>query len=358
MKTFKSSSNYRMVIMPCGSREPMTYAQAGVDIDGKSQAIEALVKQLTFRRAGKVRMIDLPGQFTGLIDFGDVALTLCTDGVGTKLLMAKALNKWDTVGIDCVAMNVNDTICVGAEPISFVDYIAVDHPDPPLMEQIGLGLNRGCELANCDLVGGEVAVLPEIMKELDLSGSCLGMVKKDRIVDGSRVAPGDAVVGLPSSGIHSNGLTLARKILTRNEVDLDEKFPKLGRTIGLELLTPTEIYVRKVLEIVDKCTVHGMIDVTGGGLRNFLRMRRGVSISIDDPMPVPPVFRVLADLGAVTDTELYQTFNMGLGFALICPEADAEKAVSVYGEGAKVIGHVSAGGGVTVPKLGLRYERY
>lgn len=343
--------------MSC-SRKPMTYAQAGVNIDAKSQAIEALVKQLTYRRSGKVRMIDLPGQFTGLIDFGDVALTLCTDGVGTKLLIAKALNKWDTVGIDCVAMNVNDTICVGAEPISFVDYLAVDEPRPAMMEQIGVGLNRGCEMADCDLVGGEVAVLPEIMKEIDLSGSCLGMVPKDRIIDGSRVAAGDAVVGLPSSGVHSNGLTLARKVLERNEVDLDEKFAKLGRTIGLELLTPTEIYVRKVLRIARECRVHGMIDVTGGGLRNFLRLRHGVGISIDDPMPVPPVFRVLGDLGSVEPSEMYQTFNMGMGFALVCPPEDARKAVSIYGEGARIVGHVVEGSGVTVPSLGLRYEKY
>jgi phosphoribosylformylglycinamidine cyclo-ligase len=336
----------------------MTYAQAGVNIDAKSQAIEALVKQLTFRRSGKVKMIDLPGQFTGLIDFGEMALTLCTDGVGTKLLIAKAMNKWDTVGIDCVAMNVNDTICVGAEPISFVDYLAIDTPDPALMEKIGIGLNKGCELANCDLVGGEVAVLPEIMKEIDLSGSCLGMVRKDRIIDGSKVAPGDVVVGLPSTGVHSNGLTLARKVLESNEVELDEKFPQLGRSIGLELLTPTEIYVRKVLDIVSKCPVHGMIDVTGGGLRNFLRLRKGISISIDEPMPVPPVFKVLTDLGSVEASEAYQTFNMGLGFALVCPEEEAKKAVAVYGEGAKIVGRVLAGEGVAVPSLDIRYEKY
>jgi phosphoribosylformylglycinamidine cyclo-ligase len=343
--------------MSC-SRKPMTYAQAGVNIDAKSQAIEALVKKLTFRRTGKGKMIDLPGQFTGLIDFGDVALTLCTDGVGTKLLIAKAMNKWDTVGIDCVAMNVNDTICVGAEPISFVDYLAIDTPDPALMEQIGIGLNKGCELANCDLVGGEVAVLPEIMKEIDLSGSCLGMVKKDKIVDGSKVAPGDVVVGLPSTGVHSNGLTLARKVLEANEIEMDENFPKLGKSIGLELLTPTEIYVRKVLKMVEKCEIHGMIDVTGGGLRNFLRLRKGISISIDKPMPVPPIFQVLMELGSVEMTEAYQTFNMGLGFALVMPEAEAKKAVKVYGEGAKVVGHVDSGKGVIVPSLELEYQKY
>ena len=339
-------------------KEHMTYARAGVDIDGKSRAIEALVKQLKYRRSGKVRMIDLPGQFTGLIDFGDIVLTLCTDGVGTKLLLAKEMDKWDTVGIDCVAMNVNDTICVGAEPISFVDYMAIDAPNPPLMEQIGIGLNKGCELANCDLVGGEVAVLPEIMKELDLSGACLGMVPRDRIIDGSKVAPGDAVIGLASSGLHSNGYTLARKILHQNEVDPFEKFPKLGNSIGLELLTPTEIYVRQVLKVLEKHRVKGMVDVTGGGLRNFLRLRKGIEVRFDDPLPVPPIFSLLGDLGSVEDKEMYQTFNMGMGFGIICAEDEAKGIVSTYGEGAKIVGRIVEGEGVTLPSLDLRYETY
>jgi phosphoribosylformylglycinamidine cyclo-ligase len=341
-----------------GEKRPLTYAQAGVNIDAKSQAIEALVRQLVFRRSGPVRMIDLPGQFPGRIDCGEHALTMCTDGVGTKLLLAKAMGKWDTIGIDCVAMNVNDTICVGAEPIAFVDYLAVDRPDPELMAEIGIGLNKGCQLANCDLVGGEVAVLPEIMREIDLSGSCLGMVRKDRIIDGSKVRPGDLVIGLPSSGIHSNGLTLARKVLEANGVGLDERVPPLGRGIGLELLTPTEIYVRKVLDIIEACKVHGMIDGTGGGLRNFLRLRKGIGVTVDDPMPISPVFRALEGVGRLEMEEMYQTFNMGMGFALVCPAEEEERVLSTYGRGAKVVGSIIDGAGVTVPSLGLRYDRY
>lgn len=356
-KTFKSGCGYGRVDM-AADKESMTYAKSGVNIDMKSQAIAALVKQLRFRRSSGPKMIDLPGQFTGLIDFGDIALTLATDGVGTKLLLAKALDKWDTVGIDCVAMNVNDTICVGAEPIAFVDYLAIDKPDPAMMEQIGIGLNKGCELANCDLVGGEVAVLPEIMREIDLSGSCLGMVRKDRLVDGSKVAPGNAVVGLASSGVHSNGLTLARKVLERSEVDLDERFPSLSQSVGMELLTPTEIYVRKVLRIVNECTVHGMVDVTGGGLRNFLRLRKGVGVVFDDLLPAQPIFKLLGDLGNVETAELYQTFNMGMGFGIVMPMAEAERAVKLYGEGAKIVGRIEAGEGVSVPALGLEYLKY
>ncbi len=338
--------------------DPWTYARAGVNIDGKSQAIESLVSQLKYRRRDKVKMIDLKGQFTGLIDFGECALTLCTDGVGTKLLIAKAMDKWDTVGVDCVAMNVNDTICVGAEPIAFVDYIAIPEPDERLTEKIGIGLERGAELSNMDIVGGEIAVLPELMKEIDLSGSCLGMVKKERIIDGSKVSPGDAVIGLASSGVHSNGLTLARKILEGNAVPYEEKLGGLQQSIGMELLVPTEIYVKRILDLLQKVEVKGMVDITGGGLRNFLRLKKGVSVVIDDPMPPPRVFQTLQDLGKVSDMEMYQTFNMGMGFALICSPDEGKKAVKYLGQGAKIVGHVQAGEGVSLPSLSLTYAKY
>jgi phosphoribosylaminoimidazole (AIR) synthetase len=207
----------------------MTYAKAGVDIDAKSEAIASLVKQLRYRRTGRGRMMDIKGQFTSLIDFGDVALTLCTDGVGTKLLIAEALNKWDTVGIDCMAMNVNDTICVGAEPIAFVDYIALDKPNPEVTEAIGIGLQAAAKMSDCEIVGGEIAVLPEMVKGIDLSGSCLGFVEKDRIVTGADIEAGDVIIGLPSSGVHSNGMTLARRVLEKNEIALDQKIPGMRR---------------------------------------------------------------------------------------------------------------------------------
>ncbi len=192
-----------------------TYAKAGVDIDRKSQAISALVGHLKYRRTGKGKMIDLPGQFTGLIDMGDHILTLATDGVGTKLLVAEALDKWDTVGIDCMAMNVNDTICVGAEPIAFVDYIAIDEPRPEITDQIGKGLNVAAEMANVDLVGGEVAVLPEMVKGVDLSGTALGLLDKKKMVTGADIQEGDVIIGMLSSGVHSNGMTLARRCFPR-----------------------------------------------------------------------------------------------------------------------------------------------
>lgn len=303
-------------------------------------------------------MLDVIGQFTGMIDFGDLALTLCTDGVGTKLLVAEALDKWDTVGIDCIAMNVNDTICVGAEPIALVDYIAMDRPDDRIAEEIGIGLEMGARLSNIDIVGGEIAILPEMVRGVDLSASCLGFVKKNSIVDGSRIEVGDAIIGLRSSGIHSNGLTLARKVLKDNEIENDDKLAGLRLTVGEELLTPTRIYVKKILKLLDTCTVGGMVNVTGGGLRNFVRLKKGVMFEIDSPIVPQKIFKILSEIGDIQPKEMYQTFNMGMGFALVCPAEQTKDVLKILGEGAKVVGEVRKGDGVGIPSLDLHYESY
>jgi phosphoribosylformylglycinamidine cyclo-ligase len=339
-------------------KTPMTYAKAGVDIDAKSEAIASLVRQLRYRRSGRGRMMDVKGQFTSLIDFGDVALTLCTDGVGTKLLIAEALNKWDTVGIDCMAMNVNDTICVGAEPIAFVDYIALVKPNPAITEAIGIGLQAGAKMSDCEVVGGEIAVLPEMVKSVDLSGSCLGFVDKDRIVTGADIETGDVIIGLPSSGVHSNGMTLARRVLEKNEIALDQKIPGLRGSVGEELLTPTSIYVRQVLKLLEITKVTGMVDVTGGGLRNFVRLKRGLRFDISSPLTPQPIFKFLRELGGIQDKEMYQTFNMGMGFAIILREDDAKDAAKVLGKGARIVGAVVEGEGVGSSRLDLDYSSY
>jgi len=336
----------------------MTYAEAGVDIDRKSQSISALVEHLKFKRKGFGKPLDLPGHFAGLIDLGDVALTLCTDGVGTKLLIADEMKKWDTVGIDCIAMNVNDTICVGAEPIAFVDYIATDEPDEKKSAEVGKGLDVGARLSNMTIVGGEIAVLPELVKGFDLAGTCLGVVDKDRIVTGQRVKPGDAIVALPSSGVHSNGLTLARKIIEKAGVGYKKKVKGLQRPMGLELLEPTTIYVKQVLGILDRHEVHGMANITGGGLRNLIRLKKGVGFEIDDPMRPNAIFTVLQELGDVSDQEMYQTYNMGMGYCLIVPEREADGCVRKAGKGAKVVGRVVKKDGVRVPSLDLAYKVY
>lgn len=339
-------------------RKGMTYAKSGVDIDLKSRCISALVDQLHDRRKGDWKTVDLPGHFTGLIEFGDYALSLCTDGVGTKLLIAEELGIWNTVGIDCVAMNVNDTICVGAEPIAFVDYIAVDKPRPDVLAAVGKGLQKGIEQANATIVGGEVAIMPDLVTGLDLSGTCLGAVRMDDIVTGQRCNPGDAIVGLPSSGVHSNGLTLARKVIEKSGLDYRSRVKPLRRPIGEVLLTPTTIYVRQVLDIIRNFRVRGMVDVTGGGLRNFVRLREGIGFCIDDPMEPNQIFRTIQELGSIDDEEMYQTFNMGLGFALIVPRKDAKAVAARAGGGAKVIGKVDDSGTVSVPSLGLEYSKY
>lgn len=333
-----------------------TYEKSGVNIDKKSSSIKALVDELNYKRAGIGQMVRMPGLFASLIDFGDKYITLATDGVGSKLMIAEALNKWDTVGIDCIAMNVNDTICVNAEPTSFVDYIAIDKPDDDITREVGIGLQKGAELSNMEIVGGEIAVLPEIVNGLDLSGTCMGYVAKDRIITGDRCTPGDLIVSLRSSGIHSNGLTLARKIVEANNIAWTDHVSGLSKTIGEELLTPTEIYVKQVLEITANHEVHGLVDITGGGLRNILRMAKCRYV-IDNPVKPAPIFNVLQELGEVEDKEIYQTLNMSMGFTIIAPEEDAEDIASKYSN-ADIVGRVEEGEGVLLEPGNILYDHY
>ena len=334
-----------------------TYAKSGVNIDQKSSAIKALVNKLEYRRDGIGQSVRMPGLFASLIDFGDMYITMATDGVGSKLLIAETLNKWDTVGIDCIAMNVNDTICVNAEPTSFVDYIAIDKPNDDITREVGIGLQKGAEMSNMEIVGGEIAVLPELVNGLDLSGTCLGYVQKDRIITGATCEEGDLIVALRSSGIHSNGLTLARKVVEANNIALTDNVAGLSKTIGEELLTPTEIYVRQVLEITANHTVHGLVDITGGGLRNLLRMREGLQYVISDPVKPAPIFNVLQELGNVEDKEIYQTLNMSMGFMIIAPAEDAEAIAAKY-PNADVVGRVQKGAGVLLEPGNILYDHY
>lgn len=333
-----------------------TYEKSGVNIDKKSSSIKALVDELNYKRTGIGQMVRMPGLFASLIDFGDRYITLATDGVGSKLMIAEALNKWDTVGIDCIAMNVNDTICVNAEPTSFVDYIAIDKPDDDITREVGVGLQKGAELSNMEIVGGEIAVLPEIVNGLDLSGTCMGYVAKDKIITGDKCAPGDLIVSLKSSGIHSNGLTLARKIVEANNIAWTDHVSGLSKTIGEELLTPTEIYVKQVLEITADHEVHGLVDITGGGLRNILRMAKCRYV-IDNPVKPAPIFKVLQELGEVEDKEIYQTLNMSMGFTIIAPEESAEDIASKY-PNADIVGRVEKGEGVLLEPGNILYDHY
>jgi len=326
-----------------------TYKEAGVDIEEEEEAIKAIRDSVLFAREGKGAPLE--SEFAGLVDFGDFALSLCTDGVGTKLIVANKMEKWDTIGIDCIAMNVNDAICQGAEPIAFVDYLAMEEPDPELARQLGIGLQKGAEMANVTIVGGETATLPEIIDGFDIAGTALGYVKKEGIIDGSDVKPSDRIIGLPSSGIHSNGLTLARKIVDESELDYHDE-DEFG-VIGEELLEPTEIYTEVVLEALNKYEIKGMANITGGGLRNIPRINRDHRYVIDDPLKPQPIFEFLQREGNVSDEEMYQTFNMGMGFVMIVsPEIAEDVAHEVGGE---IVGRAEEGTGVVHEEKGIEY---
>ena len=337
-----------------------TYEEAGVSQEEKAAHIADLVSALKYRRRGLGRPLTKIGHFTGLVDFGSQALSLCTDSVGTKVLVAKEMRRWDTIGIDCVAMNVNDMICIGAEPLAFVDYVAIANYDQEVARQIGVGLNRGAELANVSIIGGEVAVVPELVRELDLAGTCFGVVRKSKVIDGRAIRPGDVIIGLPSTGIHSNGLTLARRVLAESALTVFDPVGGTGRPWGEELLEPTGIYVRPVLRALRHGGIHGMAHITGGGLRNLVRLKANVEFRISEPLEPPPVFRSLQQLGGIEDREMYQTFNMGMGFAIVVA---AEKAKDVI-RGlrpevtARIVGAVVRGRGVSVPSLGLSWTAY
>jgi phosphoribosylformylglycinamidine cyclo-ligase len=340
------------------------YARAGVDQSASGSAVSALVRVLAEIQTGRpVRTALGSGHYAAVLRLDESGgLALACDGVGTKVIVAERLGRLDTVGIDCIAMNVNDVICVGADPIAVLDYIAVEEADPAALEQIARGLRRGAEEAGVEIPGGELAVLPELIRGhpsphgFDLLGFCVGLLDIDAMVTGERIEPGDALIGLPSSGIHSNGLTLARRVLE----DFDEAVD--GRTVGDLLLEPTAIYVTAIRELLaSELDVRGLAHITGDGFLNLLRLEADVGYRVETPLPVPPVFELIAERGGVEPAELYEVFNMGCGFCCVVPAADADAAVellSLRHPGAAVIGRTtSAAGIVELPRQGLRGTR-
>lgn len=315
--------------------EKYSYKEAGVDIDLEADGVKTLINMLSYKRTGAHGMLGGVGHFAGLIDFGDKVLSMCTDGVGTKMRVADDLQDWTTVGIDCMGMNVNDMYVMNIEPIAFVDYIATEGINKEQMIQIGVGLNEGARLANLNIVGGETATLKGMVNGLDLAGTCLGVQDRDKVVTGEKVAVGDVIIGVPSTGVHSNGYTLARKVAEENG-GYDTVLPS-GRTVGEALLTPTRIY-SEVLDVCSKVEVHGMCHVTGGGLLNFLRIT-DLGFSFEDPLEVPEILQWIAEKGQLSDNELYRTFNMGMGFAFIVAPENAEKILALV-PGSKAVGHV------------------
>ena len=349
---------------------PMNYASSGVDIDAESAAVASLVGALSssIRKKGDFGApVPLPGGFGGIIEFGDYRLALATDGVGSKLMIANELQRYDGVGIDCVAMNVNDLLCVGAEPIAFVDYIAVPRTDTKTHAILGKSLAEACNRARVTLAGGETATLPGIVTELDLSGTALGWFPKGGAITGARIQNGDIMIGLPSSGVHSNGYTLVRAIVERSGNSLIEKCPfdsdhenrEIERfaegdiTLGEVLLNPTRIYVNPLIDLIKECRegtgpceisdIKAMAHITGGGLSNLLRLHDDFGWHIDNPLPVLPEFRWLAENGSVSNREMHRTFNMGMGMTIVISKdksPSVEKWLNEKLPGTRTIGYV------------------
>ncbi len=345
------------------------YAAAGVDTHQADRGVAALVDVLRAIEPGRSSLaVALPGHYASVIKVApNLGIALATDSVGSKVIVAEAAQRFDTIGIDCVAMNVNDLICVGAEPLALLDYLAVEQADPQQLEQLAIGLRVGAESAGVEIPGGEVCQLPEVIRGhpspygFDLVGSAFGTVALDAIVDGQGCRPGDAVVGIPASGVHSNGLTLARRaLLDDGGLSLDDAPAALGgASVADALLEPTVIYVRAVLALLRSgLEVRGLAHITGGGLTNLLRIGDGVGYEITDPLAVPAVFELIAELGGVAPHEMWEVFNMGCGFCAMVAAADGEAAARLLAEhhrGAAVIGRVTDRAGiVAVP--GLRIE--
>lgn len=325
------------------SRDPR-YAAAGVDSSKAESGLARLrtwvEKTFAFHPTARPH---LPlGYFANIIrlDGCNTGIAISTDGVGTKLLMAELLNKYDTVGIDCIAMNVNDLLCVGATPISFVDYLAVEELQPAVLEEIGRGLFRGAEMARVSISGGEIAQLREMVRGtrpgagFDLAGTAIGTVPLDRIIVGEDVQPGDVVIGLASSGIHSNGLTLARRVLLHDtKLTVDSYLQELGRTVGEELLEPTRIYVPEVTAMFAAgLQLKALAHVTGDGFFNLIRTASPIGYVIHTLPPAPAIFAVLQDVGRLSDAEMFQVYNMGVGFAVVVSESDAERVIQIAAE--------------------------
>lgn len=335
----------------------LTYRSAGVDLTKVKithRTVGALIRGTHNLRRG---VISGYGHYAGLIEIGDKVVAMHTDGVGTKVLVAQMAGRFDTIGIDCVAMNVNDVICVGAEPVAFVDYIALKKPDEKLVREIAKGLVRGARQASVAIIGGETAIMPDVItghgNAFDLAGTVIGVAEKDGLVLGNKIRNGDIIVGVESSGLHSNGYTLARKVLLR-KYKLRQKMEEIGASLAEELLRPTRIYVRPVLEVLKKEDVHGLAHITGGSFTKLTRLTRKYGFELDS-MPEPSgIFRLIQRTGRIDSREMYRTFNMGIGFCLIVPKDTERGVMRAFARRrmkSSVIGSISRRKGVRVGKM-------
>ena len=338
----------------------VNYEKAGVNLEAGYEVVRR-IKQHVASTARKGTMGNI-GAFGGMFDLASLnikepVLVSGTDGVGTKLKLAFAMDKHDTIGIDAVAMCVNDVLAQGAEPLFFLDYVALGHNIPEKVEAIVAGVAEGCRQAGCALIGGETAEMPGMYEggDYDIAGFTCGVVEKSQLIDGSKVKVGDVLVGIASSGVHSNGFSLVRKVVSDNNLDLNAEYEELnGAKLGETLLTPTKIYVRQVLEVIRNCDVHGICHITGGGfdenIPRVLHEGQGLEIT-EGTWEILPVFRLLEKYGKVPHREMFNIFNMGIGMVIVLDESEAAKAVEILtaaGEKASVIGRVTDTEGVVI----------
>lgn len=327
-----------------------SYKEAGVDITAGYRAVELMKKHVARTMPdGKADIGGFGGLFPlDMTGMKEPVLVSGTDGVGTKLRIAQLLDKHDTIGIDCVAMCVNDVVCCGAKPLFFLDYIACGKNYPEKIAEIVKGVAEGCVRSGCALIGGETAEHPGVMpeEEYDLAGFTVGIVDKDKIIDGSKLQAGDVIVGVASSGVHSNGFSLVRKALGLTKEKLEAYHEALGCTLGEALLEPTRLYVKPVLAAIEAADVKAISHITGGGFyENIPRMMKdGLTAKIDRAaVPVLPIFDLIAKAGNVPERDMFNTFNMGVGMSIVVAKEDVEKALSVLranGEEAYVLGEI------------------
>lgn len=335
----------------------ITYKDAGIDIRKIKQSQQSIGNLIasTHKLQKKVKTMSGFGHYAGIVEMpGGTLLATHTDGVGTKVMIAQMMKKYDTVGIDCVAMNVNDIICTGAVPISFVDYIAANRNDQKIFNQIVRGLVKGATLAQVPIVGGETAILPDLIAgksfSFDLAGMVVGILSKKEMILGNKIRTGDVIIGVNSNGLHSNGYSLARKALL-SRYSIREKIKGIG-ILGDALLAPTEIYVRPVLQAIKESNIHGLAHITGGAFTKLLRLKK-TGFVLDNLPDTPPIFQAIEDQG-VEKNEMYKTFNMGIGFCIIAPKDEAEKIGKIFKKykfSSREIGKISERKGVYINKI-------
>ncbi len=329
-----------------------------LDRKGIGDFTATLIRQLKYRR-NDFKSIGPMGGFTSLIDLGNIALAFNTDGVGTKVMVAKEINKYESIGIDCVAMNVNDTITCGAEPIAMLDYLSLNNLDTGIARELGIGLNVGAQMANISIIGGETAMVPDLVTSLDVAGSVIGIVQKNQIITGERIMDGDLIFSLQSSGIHSNGFTTVRKILHDNDIGLNDKFPGENKRTADLILEPTRIYVKEILDILNIVDIKGMANITGGGFKNIVRLK-DMKYIFDDPAEPQNIFKKLQELGNMSYSQMYETFNMGTGFMVVIDQDSKTDFLSTLRTRVQIkeIGHVENGTGIEIPKLETNLAGY